>query len=78
MEMTGTVRIFTRLNHSSSVLEKRFYCAFKREYKHRRQATREYNFYNLSGSQTFAFGSKFGNESGQNELYCRKHKIRFI
>jgi len=41
MEMTGTVRIFTRLNHSSSVLENRFYCAFKREYKHRRQATRE-------------------------------------
>jgi hypothetical protein len=78
MEMTGTVRIFTRLSHSSSVLDKKFYCAFKREYKHRRQATREYNFYNLSGSHTFAFGSKFGNDNGENELYCRKHKILFI
>jgi hypothetical protein len=41
MEMTGAVRIFTRLNHSSPVLENRFYCAFKREYKHRREATKE-------------------------------------
>jgi hypothetical protein len=31
MEMTGTVRIFTRLNHSSSVLENRFCCALKQE-----------------------------------------------